>query len=199
VGKTGVGKSNFIKHLAAQMPAFCLVDGEGDLAKSVADSQPCIYWRAREFERPVGLNPLLNVPPDERSRVTAEAVALFSDIWGLGEHTPQLLHWLRASIRVLLDVPGSTLLDIAPMLTDQDFRGLKLEKCKDRWVRSVWRHFNIKQLKEQEAQTGSLLNKAEALASYLPLQLTIDQAVSTLDFRRAIDEGMPSTHSPTTR
>jgi hypothetical protein len=40
---------------------------------------------------PVGFNPLENVPPDERWKVTADIVSLFSDIWKLGPETPRLL------------------------------------------------------------------------------------------------------------
>jgi len=191
-GKTGMGKSTLIKHLTKQLPAFLLIDGEGDLAEAVANSRPCIYIRAADFDFPVGINPLVNAPPDQRSRLTAEAVAYLSDLFELDPvHTPKLLHWLRATVRALLDVPGSTLLDIAPMLTDKDYRSLKLERVKDPWAKRVWRSFDLKQLRDQEAQTDSLLNKAEALASYLPMQLTIGQATSSVDFRWAMDTGMP--------
>src|SRR5438045_3492910 len=71
IGASGSGKTNLLKHLMNQNSAFCLIDKEGDLAREIADAMPCIYWRARDFEFPVGLNPIVNVEPDDRSRAAA--------------------------------------------------------------------------------------------------------------------------------
>jgi type IV secretory pathway VirB4 component len=129
IGSTGSGKTNLLKYFMSQNSAFTLIDKEGDLAREIADAMPCIYWRARDYAFPVGLNPLLNVEPDERSRVAADVMELFSDIWGLGEQTPRLLYYLRASVRLLLDAPGTTLLDLRRVLSDHAYRARMLRKC----------------------------------------------------------------------
>jgi hypothetical protein len=65
---------------------FCFIDKRGDSAKRIADSaeQPIIYWKPADLSYVIGLNPLQNVPPDERWRITADIVSVFSDIWDLG-------------------------------------------------------------------------------------------------------------------
>jgi hypothetical protein len=42
------GKINLIYNLAAQQPAMCLIDKEGDAAPLIVNSMPCVYWRARD-------------------------------------------------------------------------------------------------------------------------------------------------------
>ena len=92
IGATRSGKTNFI--LSTLEGAFCFIDKHGDAARQIADSMECIYWRPADLTHCVAYNPLQNVPPDERWRVTAEIVSVFSDIWNLGPETPRLLLYL---------------------------------------------------------------------------------------------------------
>ncbi len=90
IGGTGSGKTTWLESLMAadlsQRRGFRYLDKHGDSAKRIADGspQPLIYWRPASLSHVVGLNPLHNVPPDERWKVTANIVSVFSDIWGLG-------------------------------------------------------------------------------------------------------------------
>jgi len=67
--------------LAAQQLAMCLIDKEGDAARLIANSMPCVDWRARDYDFPIGLNLLQNVQPDDRSTVSANVVSTFAGIW----------------------------------------------------------------------------------------------------------------------
>jgi len=108
----------------------------------------CVYLRASDFAYHFGLNPLVNVPKDERSRVTADIVELFSDIWKLGEETPRLLYYLRAAVRLLLDNTNTTLLDVRRVLSDDSYRTHLLRRCSDIETRQTWeRDFNSKDKK----------------------------------------------------
>jgi hypothetical protein len=120
IGATRSGKTNFI--LSTLEGAFCFVDKHGDAARQIADSMECIYWRPADLSHCVAYNPLQAVPPDERWRVTADIVSVFSDIWNLGPETPRLLYYLRASVRLLLDTNGTTVLDIRRVLSDSRYR-----------------------------------------------------------------------------
>jgi len=170
---------------------FCYIDKHGDSAKRIADSspQPIIYWRPASLSHVVGLNPLHNVPPDERWKVTANVVSVFSDIWGLGEQTPRLIYFLRASVRLLLDTHGTTLLDIRRVLSDSNFRHQLLKQCKDDETRQTWREFEAKDARQQAQEVGSLQNKVAALADALPLRLILGQHTSTIHIPRIIDRG----------
>ena len=107
-------------------------------ARQLADSRPCIYWRPADLSHSVGFNPLENVLRDERWKVTADIVSVFADIWKLGPETPRLLYYLRASVRLLLDNPNTTLLDIRRVLADDKYRARLLRKCTDKETRQTW-------------------------------------------------------------
>ncbi|MGO8738129.1 type IV secretory system conjugative DNA transfer family protein [Rhodoblastus sp.] len=195
IGGTGSGKTTWLESLMAadlsERRGFCYIDKHGDSAKRIADSspQPMIYWRPATLSHVIGLNPLHNVPPDERWKVTANVVSVFSDIWGLGEQTPRLIYFLRASVRLLLDTHGTTLLDIRRVLSDATYRRHLLKKCKDEETRQTWREFDAKDARQQTQEIGSLQNKVAALADALPLRLVLGQHTSTIDIRRIIDRG----------
>ena len=189
IGASGAGKTNFLYYLTSQAQPFCFIDAEGISARTVADSQPCIYWRARDYDFPVALNLLQDCDPDDRDERVAEIVSLFWDVWDLGEHNPLLNDYLSASIRLLLDTSGSTLIELYRVLTDEEFRGFLLLKCKDAHTRHFWRHFDAKDERLQDQQISSTLNKANALARSLPLRLALGQSTSTLNIRDIIDTG----------
>ncbi len=195
IGGTGSGKTTWLESLMAgdltEGRGFCYIDKHGDSAKRIADHspQPHIYWRPASLSHVVGLNPLHNVPPDDRWKVTANIVSVFSDIWGLGEQTPRLIYFLRASVRLLLDSHGTTLLDIRRVLSDATYRHGLLRKCRDEETRQTWREFEAKDARQQAQEIGSLQNKVAALADALPLRLVLGQTTSTIHIRQIIDRG----------
>jgi energy-coupling factor transporter ATP-binding protein EcfA2 len=77
VGKSGSGKSTLLFNLAMldilAGHGLCVIDPHGDLAEAIADSIPrrrindVCYLNVADTERPVGFNPLANVPPEKRN------------------------------------------------------------------------------------------------------------------------------------
>lgn len=193
IGQTGTGKTTWLLSLMAQDLAagrgFCFIDKHGDAAKQIADSAPVIYWKPSDLSHPVALNLLQSVAPDERWRVTADIVSVFSDIWDLGEHTPRLIYYLRAAVRLLLDTPGTTLLDIRRVLSDEGYRSRSLKNCRDKETRQTWREFEGKDARQQAQEIGAVQNKVAALGDPLPLRYVIGQATSTLNVRKIMDSG----------
>lgn len=187
LGSSGSGKSTLIKETLPEK-GFCVLDPHGDLAKEIADSRKAIYWRPADLSYPVGLNPLQAVPPDERWRVTADIVSIFGDIWNFKD-APRMSYYLRASIRLLLDTPHTTLLDIRRVLSDNDYRHSILTKCLDTETRQTWAEFNAKSLKDQTIEVGSLQNKVAALADPLPLRYILGQP-TTIDINRVLADGL---------
>jgi len=116
-------------------------------------------------------------------------VSVFSEIWDLGEHTPRLTYYLRATVRLLLDTHGTTLLDIRRVLSDASFRRGLLRKCKDAETRQTWREFEEKDARQQAQEIGSLQNKVAALADAFPLRLILGQQTSTIKIRKIVDRG----------
>jgi hypothetical protein len=151
IGATRSGKTNHILDTIEE--PFCLLDKHGNAARELADAYPCIYWRPAGLSHPTGYNPLQNVPPDQRWRVTADIVSLFSDIWGLGEQTPRLLYYLRATLRLLLDNPNTTLLDIRRVLSDAHYRNALIRKCADRETLQTWLEFSHQPPKTKQSKS----------------------------------------------
>ena len=189
LGSTRSGKSNYM--LSEAEGAFAFLDKHGQAARQLADAMPCVLWRPADLSHPIGLNPLFNVKPDERWKVTADIVSVFSDIWKLGPETPRLLYYLRASIRVLLDTQGTTLLDIRRVLSAESYRAGLLRRCTDSETRQTWDEFSHKDARQQAQEIGSLQNKVAALADPLPLRYVLGQPTSTVDFKRILGNGTP--------
>ena len=140
----------------------------------------------------MGLNPLQDVAPDERWKVTADIVSAFADIWELGPQTPRLPYYLRVALRLLLDTSGTTLLDIRRVQSEEHYRSSLLRRCTDSQAVQTWREFSAKPIKDQTIEVGSLQNKAVALADRpLPLRFVIGQSTSTIKIRRITDDGTP--------
>jgi TraM recognition site of TraD and TraG len=189
IGATGTGKTNFL--LSQMQGAFCFIDKHGVAARQIADAIPCVYWRPADLSYPIGLNPLQNVPPDERWKVVADIVSIFSDVWKLGPETPRLLYYLRASIRVLIDSGSTTLLDIRRLLSDDNFRARHVRRCTDSETSQTWLEYNKKKEQQQAQEIASLQNKVAALADPLPLRFTLGQKTSTISIPKILAAGTP--------
>lgn len=190
IGATRSGKTSYMQSILPDR-AFAFLDKHGQAASEIAGSRPCVFWRPADLSHPVGLNPPFNVPPDDRWKVTADIVSVFSDIWKLGPETPRLLYYLRASIRLLLDTPAATLLDIRRVLSDEQFRQRLLRKCTDRETSQTWNEFSHKDARQQAQEIGSLQNKVAALADPLPLRYVLGQPASTISFKKILESGTP--------
>ena len=147
VGKTGTGKSTLIQNMAAHDIeagyGLALIDPHGDLAEEILELVPeqrikdVIYFNPADLEYPVAFNPLENVSPDHRYLVASGMISVlkkvWADFWG-----PRLEHILRNSLLTLLENPGSTLLDLPRLLTDDKFREVLLRRVNHPQVREFW-------------------------------------------------------------
>ena len=191
IGKTGTGKSTLLLNLMladlADGGGFALLDPHGDLAQAVIDAVPpertndVIYLDPADLEFPVAFNPLFNISPDSRALVTAHLVAAFkhlwSDFWG-----PRLEHVLRNSIALLADAPGSTLLGLPRLLTDETYRTRLLVTCTNPLVQYFWQRELPGWGDGFAAEALSpVQNKIGALLSPPLLRNIIGQPKSTID------------------
>src|SRR5258708_22656785 len=97
IGATGSGKTSLLENLISQHlesgRGFCYIDKHGDSAKKIADAArvPVIYWKPADLSYTVALNPLQHLPPELHWQITDHIISLFSAVWSLGTHTPNLL------------------------------------------------------------------------------------------------------------
>ncbi len=204
VGKTGSGKSEYIKNLIAQDIAnglgVAVIDPHGDLADGCLELVPkdriddVIYFNPGDMERPFGLNMMEFDPlfPQQKTNVVNEMLAIFDQLYDLkATGGPMFEQYMTNAMLLLMDDPesGATLLEISKVLSDDDYRKMKLSKCKSRIVIDFW---------EKQAQKaggeGSLANMVPYITSkFTPfinneyVRPIISQTHSTINFSDILD------------
>jgi|SRR5579862_2467411 len=199
IGKTGTGKSTLIANMVIsdlrEGNGLALIDPHGDLAETVLQYVPkervndVIYFNATDFDYPIAFNPLRNVHPDQRHLVVSGLISVFkklwSEFWG-----PRMEHIIRYSLLTLLEFPGSTLLDLPALLTDNVVRRRAINRLTDPHVRSFWiNEFQKYTVWLKAESTAPILNRLGQFASSAPVRNIVGQAGNTFSVRRAMDEG----------
>jgi Type IV secretion-system coupling protein DNA-binding domain len=199
VGKTGTGKSTLICNMAGHDIkmgyGLALIDPHGDLSEEILDSVPAgrisdiIYLNPADLEYPVAFNPLESVPPDGRFLVASGVISVLKKVW-TEFWGPRLEHILRNALLTLLENPGSTLLDLPKLLTDERFREAMLRRVTHPQVRDFWfSEFAKYSAWLKSEATSPILNKLGQFLTSIPLRNIVGQRKSGLDFRKMMDEG----------
>lgn len=199
VGKTGTGKSTLILNMVvADLRAgegLALIDPHGDLAEAVLDHVPerrvddVIYFNPGDLDYPIAFNPLAQVEPDRRHLAVSGLISALKkawpDFWG-----PRLEHILRHAVLTLLEIPGSTLLDLPRLLTDQAFREQVLLRVRHPQVRAFWLFEFAKYSAWMRSEaTSPILNKVGQFLVTTPLRNIVGQRENTFQLRQVMDEG----------
>ena len=206
IGQTGTGKSNFLQEMAKQDAregkGFCFIDPHGDAIEDILTSIPkeraedVIIFDPSDMERPFGLNMLEYDPahPEQKTFVINEMIGIFDQLYDLkATGGPMFEQYVRNAMLLIMEDPesGSTLMEISKVLADEDFRRMKLTKCKNPVVSDFW-------IKEAEKAGGdaALANMVPYITSKLTTFVSNDmmrpiiaQQKSTLNFREIMDGG----------
>lgn len=146
IGKTGTGKSSLLQNLILsdfeRGRGLALIDPHGDLSLAVLDAVPPHRIQDVIYLDPLAtdvlcFDPLLRVEPLRRATVAAQIVAVFKHIW-IDSWGPRLEYTLTNAIRLLLDNPHATLIDLPRLLTDATFRKRLLRLCGAPHVAAFW-------------------------------------------------------------
>jgi hypothetical protein len=199
IGKTGMGKSTLLLNLVASDIAAGhgtgLIDPHGDLAESILELVPpertndVVLLDAGDRDFPVAFNPLHCNNPAARPLIASGIVSafkkLYGDSWG-----PRLEHILRNSLLALVAVPGTSLLSLLRLLSDQRYRAAILRKVDDPVVRAFWiDEFGSWNDRYRTEALAPIQNKVGQFLSNPILRAITGQARSTIDLRRVMDEG----------
>ena len=195
-GKSGTGKSSLLFNLAhADLVAgggFLFVDPHGDTAQKLADSAPpyrradVIYFDPLD-SHVVGFNPLITIPPIHRGTLAARIVEVFRNIWS-ESWGPRLDYILTNAVRLLLENPGTSLVDIPKLLTDERYRAKLLAKCTDPFIKEFWiREFGSYTDKFRAEAIAPIQNKVGQFANN-PILRHILAGRSTIDIPRIMNE-----------
>src|SRR5207245_1549297 len=124
-------------------PGVMVVDIKDDLVLDIAKRVPedrlndVVLFDPADAAFPPAFNPFADVPAESRTLAAAELIAAFkrlnADSWG-----PRLEHVLRAVVLTLLETPDATLLDIARILSDPDYRTWAVSHVTNFSVQDFW-------------------------------------------------------------
>ncbi len=204
VGKSGTGKSVTLNNMAIQDiengEGVCVMDPNGDLIQDILDRIPperaedVIIFSPGDMERPLGLN-LLDYDekyPEQKGFIINEVIGIFDKLYDLkATGGPMFEQYMRNTLMLIMDDPasGSTLMEVPKVLADEEFRKLKLSRCKNQTVIDFW-------TKEAEKAGGeaALANMVPYITSKLTpfvsndmMRPIIGQQKSSFNMREVMD------------
>jgi len=199
IGKTGTGKSSLMGNMIIsdleQGSGLALIDPHGDLAATLLDYVPehriadVIYFNPTDLEYPIAFNPLESVDPNKHHLLVSGLISVFKKIW-TEFWGPRLEHILRHSLLTLLEIPGSTLLDIPQLLTNSYFRKEVVSKINRQEVKTFWlSEFDHYSAWLKAEATAPILNKVGQFLTSLPIRNVVGQPKSSFNFRELMDQG----------
>jgi type IV secretory pathway TraG/TraD family ATPase VirD4 len=198
IGKTGTGKTTLLSNMflteVKRGVGGAYLDPQGDvfthlLAHCRELKDRVVVFDPADREWPVGLN-LLEVDEGmDRDLVCAQAIGIFRLLFG-SSWGPRMENILRNAILLLLENPGSTLVDIPKVLLDREERYEMLRRVTNPLVFSFW-------MREAEGMTQGewsksvqpVLNKVGRFVSNPIIRNIVGQRRCTVDFRKVLDEG----------
>lgn len=198
IGKTGVGKSTLLKNMALsdihRGNGLCILDPHGDIAAELMERIPewrkkdLLYFNPRDMDNVFAFNPLHGIHPKYHHLVASGLVSAFKKIWA-DSWGPRMEYILRYAILTLLWVPDATLLDIQPLLTDEDYRNRVLIHVKEQYIPDYWDKEFTKYNKAFRMEAISpILNKTGLFLSSAPLRATVGQKARDLRLQEIMDK-----------
>ncbi|MCF7860593.1 type IV secretion system DNA-binding domain-containing protein [Patescibacteria group bacterium] len=204
VGKSGVGKSVLLTNMAIQDiqngEGVCVLDPHGDLIEDILQRIPperaedVVIFSPADLERPLALNLLEYDPryPEQKSFVINEMIGIFDKLYDLkATGGPMFEQYMRNALLLIMEDPesGSTLMEIPKVLSDENFRKMKLSRCHNRTVVDFWK-------KEAEKAGGDaalanivpyITSKLTSFISNDMMRPIIGQQKSSFNFRDLMD------------
>jgi len=199
VGKTGMGKTVLLENMIIQDirigHGVGFVDPHGEAAKRLLDFIPSkrindvIYFDPSDLDHPIAFNVMEKVDPKYRHLVASGLMSVFKKIWP-DVWSARMEYILSNCILALLEYPGSTLLGINRMLSDQEYRRKVVNKIHDPIVKSYWLQEFARYTQRYEVEaTAAIQNKIGQFISNPLIRNIVGQVRSALNMRQIMDEG----------
>lgn len=208
IGGTGTGKTTFIensiRHDILQNRGWCLMDAHGDLSEKLIRFLASL-WQYKEgkqkeemarrlilvepfnHDRITGFNPLEAGSGDSVYSCALEMMGVFKKRWP--DFGPRMEELFRTCL-VTLGENKLTLLEMPVLLTNREARDSLVGNLTNQEIKSYWldRYNKLSQGSEVQYREP-VLNKITEFLTDENIRYMLGQARSTLDFRKAMDEG----------
>ena len=209
LGVQGGGKSALMENLAMQdilsNKSVIFIDPHGDSINHLIAQLPDVLPKERlnkiylldmaDEEYPFSINPFALSAPFHSMSAIAQAHAIdlimhvFEVLWPDVMSQQNLPRYLRAAIIALFANPGSTLVDMYTLLTNDSVRRRMLQNVTDPSVRLFWQmQFDDLSAAQRYQRLGPLVGRLESLFMGRSLVRNIvGQRETSIDFRKAIE------------
>lgn len=191
IGKTGVGKTGFLKNMALQDiengQGLAIIDPHGEFVEEILESIPAhriqdvVYFNPADMDYPVSFNIMDVADPKYKHLIASGLIGIFTKIWA-NVWSARMEYILANCILALLDTPGTTLLGIPRMLVDRDYRQKIINNLKDPVVKSFW----VNEYEEWESRyrneaIAPVQNKVGQFLNVSFVRNIVGQAKNTID------------------
>jgi len=205
IGQTGTGKTGLMKSMIIQDikngEGCCFIDPHGtDILDILAAVPPerykdVIYFDPADLSRPFGLNFLEYdlSRPEQKTFIVNELLMIFRRLYGDVPESmgPAFEQYFRNATQLVMEDPssGSTMLDIARVLSNSEFRSQKLAKSMNPIVNQFWNEIATKAGGEASLENivPYITNKFDDFTANDFIRPIIGQQESSFKFREVMD------------
>ena len=206
IGQTGTGKTGLMKSLIIEDirrgEGCCFIDPHGsdilDILAAVPPEryQDVIYFDPADLTRPFGLNFLEYdfARPEQKTFIVNELLMIFKRLYGDVPESmgPAFEQYFRNATLLVMEDPssGSTILDIARVLSNSEFRRAKLAKSMNPVVNQFWTDIATKAGGEAALENivPYITNKFDDFTANDFIRPIVGQQESSFNFRKVMDE-----------
>jgi hypothetical protein len=211
VGLTGRGKSKFLHNCIVQDilagRGCAVVDPHGDLAKDVLGTliasgyftrqsavDRLLYVAPRRRDYIIPFNVLSSSDPYlETYEIAQRVISAFTRTWARTLlEPPRFQQIMRSALAALIETQDN-LCNLYRLLTDDDFRNLKLQQIKDPKVSADCNSFFQNEFeqwgRDRSAMMSSTTNKVSALTDNPSIFYMLGQKENHIEIRKIMDEG----------
>jgi len=205
IGQTGTGKTGLMKSMIIQDikngDGCCFIDPHGsDILDILAAVPPerykdVIYFDPADLSRPFALNFLEYdlSRPEQKTFIVNELLMIFRRLYGDVPESmgPAFEQYFRNATQLVMEDPasGSTILDIARVLANSEFRREKLSKSMNPIVNQFWQEIATKAGGEASLENivPYITNKFDDFTSNDFIRPIVGQQESSFKFRDVMD------------
>ncbi len=202
IGKTGTGKSEFLKDMIMQDirngQGLAVIDPHGDLIEDMLPMIPperaedVILFDPSDTSRPMGFNMLEAQTEEQKHYVVSSIIGLMYKLFDpnkTGIIGPRFEHAIRNAMLTVMYEKGSTFIEVVRILTDAAYVQELLPKVTDPIIRRYWT--------DQIAQTSDfhksevldyIVSKFGRFVTNKMVRNIIGQSDSAFNFRKVMDE-----------